>query len=114
MRRPDPRTRLEHILDAIAWIERITAGRGREDYLADRPLRDAVERNLERVSEAARHLPDHILAQHGDLPWRQVRDLGNVLRHGYHAVDDGQVWMIVERNLTPPRKAIQSMLANLG
>ena len=57
------------------------------------------------------------LAQHGDIPWRQVRDLGNVLRHGYDAVDDGQVWVIVERDLPPlssgdPVHARQSRLAH--
>ena len=48
------------MLDAIAWIEGITADRGREDYLADRPLLDAVERNtpcflFKRAFRPARH-----------------------------------------------------------
>jgi uncharacterized protein with HEPN domain len=101
------------MLDAIAWIERLASGRTRDDYLADRPLRDAVERNLERVSEASRHLPDEILAKHGKVPWRQVRDLGNVLRHGYDALDDEQVWEIVVRDLPSLRAAVEAMLAEL-
>jgi Ribonuclease HepT-like len=49
--------RLRHILDAIARIETLTAGKSFEDYAADWVTRDAVERNLERVSEASRHVP---------------------------------------------------------
>jgi uncharacterized protein with HEPN domain len=49
--------RLRHILDAISRIETLTAGRAFEDYSADWVMRDAVERNLERVSEASRHIP---------------------------------------------------------
>jgi uncharacterized protein with HEPN domain len=48
--------RLRHILEAIARIEALTAGKTFEDYLADWVTRDATERNLERVSEASRHL----------------------------------------------------------
>jgi uncharacterized protein with HEPN domain len=56
--------RLRHILDAIARIETLTAGKSFEDYLADWITRDAVERNLERLSEASRHVPAHLKAQH--------------------------------------------------
>lgn len=53
-----------------------------------------------------------MLSAHGSIPWRQVRDLGNVLRHGYHAVDDLQVWAIVARDLPPLRAAIEAMVAD--
>jgi uncharacterized protein with HEPN domain len=42
--------RLRHILDAVAKIETLTAGKSFEDYAADWVTRDAVERNLERAS----------------------------------------------------------------
>lgn len=42
--------RLRHILDAITRIETLTAGKTLDDYAADWVIRDAVERNLERVS----------------------------------------------------------------
>jgi uncharacterized protein with HEPN domain len=63
--------RLRHILDAIARIETLTAGKAFEDYAADWVTRDAVERNLERVSEASRHIPSEIKARHKDIAWRR-------------------------------------------
>jgi uncharacterized protein with HEPN domain len=75
--------RLRHILDAFARIETLTAGKTFEDYGADWVTRDAIERNLERVSEASRHVPSHLKAQHGSIPWRAIAGLGNVLRHDY-------------------------------
>jgi uncharacterized protein with HEPN domain len=101
------------MLDAIAWIERLVDGRSCDDYLRDRPLRDAVERNLERVPEASRHLPDEMLAKWPQIPWRQVADVGNVLRHACDAVDDEQVWEIVARDLPPLRAAVEGMMAEL-
>jgi uncharacterized protein with HEPN domain len=105
---------LDDILDAIDWIERITAGKSFADYRADRPLRDAVERNIERISEASRRLPDELKGRHPQLPWRQIAQVGNILRHGYRRVDHAMVWEIVELDLPPLRIAVERMLAELG
>jgi uncharacterized protein with HEPN domain len=69
---PSERARpwLDDMLDAIDWVERITAGKSLADYRADRPMRDAVECNIERLSEASRHLPGELKAAHPELPWR--------------------------------------------
>ena len=46
---------LEHIADSIAAIERYVAG-GRDVYLQERLIQDAVIRNFEVIGEAATHL----------------------------------------------------------
>jgi uncharacterized protein with HEPN domain len=102
--------RLRHILDAIARIETLTAGKAFEDYAADWVTRDAVERNLERVSEASRHIPSEIKARHKDIAWRAVAGLGNVLRHDYPRVKDPRVWQIVSNDLSPLKAAVAAML----
>jgi uncharacterized protein with HEPN domain len=105
---------LDDMLDAIDWVERITAGKSFADYRADRPMRDAVERNIERLSEASRHLPGELTAAHPELPWRQIAQVGNILRHGYRRVDHAMVWEIVELDLPSLRTALERMLAELG
>ena len=105
---------LDDMLDAIVWIDRITAGKSLADYRADRPLRDAVERNIERISEASRHLPKELKARHPTLPWRQIAQVGNILRHAYRRVDHAMVWEIVELDLPPLRTAIQHILDELN
>ena len=108
-----PRPWLDDILDAIQWIARMTEGRSLADYREDRPLRDAVERNIERLSEASRHIPNELKDRHPTLPWRQIAQVGNILRHGYRKVDHAMVWEIVELDLAPLRVAVESMLAQL-
>jgi uncharacterized protein with HEPN domain len=49
--------RFRHILEAISRVETLIAGKGFDAYAADWMTRDAVERNLERISEASRHIP---------------------------------------------------------
>ncbi len=54
-RRRGLRLRLEHMLHGIARIAQLTAGKTVEDYLGDEGLREMIERNIARISEAARH-----------------------------------------------------------
>lgn len=93
------RHRLQHILDAIEAIEHDTTGKTLDDCLADRMLRDAVERSFERVSEASRHIPSSFEALHPDVPWRQIAALGNVLRHEYDAIEDQVILRAIEAAL---------------
>jgi uncharacterized protein with HEPN domain len=105
--------RLRHMLDAIARIETLTVGKSFEDYAADWVTRDAVERNLERVSEASRHVPAELKAQHRSIPWRAVAGLGNVLRPDYPRVKDPRVWRIVSHDLAPLKAAVEAILREL-
>ena len=105
--------RLRHMLDAIARIEALTAGKTFEDYAADWVTRDAAERNLERVSEAARHVPSELRAEHKRIPWRALAGLGNVLRHDYPQVADSRIWVIVTDDLAPLKAAVETILRDL-
>lgn len=107
------RQRLHDILDAIVRIELFTQAKSFEDFRADPMLRDAVERNVERISEASRHLPEAMTVRHGEIPWRAVADIGNILRHGYGDVDDRQTWRVAARDLEPLKSAVLDMIDNL-
>ena len=48
---------LEHMREAIDLIEQYARGRQRHDLHAEPMLRQAIERNIEIISEASRRLP---------------------------------------------------------
>lgn len=79
---------LTEILAALDGIEKATAGKTLLDFQADWLLKHGVERGIEIISEASRHLPDEILVTAPEIPWKQIRGIGNVLRHEYHKVAD--------------------------
>ena len=111
--RRDLRLRLEHILRGIARIEQLTAGKTVEDYLADEGLREMIERNIARISEAARHVPTGVKSQYPSIPWRQVVGVGNVIRHDYDEIDDLVMWSTATEELLPLKHAVQTMLRDL-
>jgi uncharacterized protein with HEPN domain len=65
-------------------------------YLTDRRKRRVVERCVEVVSEASRHLPSELKARHPSIAWPEIAAIGNVLRHGYDAVSHDIVWRLGE------------------
>ena len=95
-----PAIRLRDILENIRLIESYVVGMDRAAIDADRRTRDAVERCLERLSEAATKLGEEADVLAPGPPWQAVRALGNVLRHAYDQVDPTRIWEIVTRDLT--------------
>jgi uncharacterized protein with HEPN domain len=112
-RRRGLRLRLEHILKGIARLEHKTAGRTAEDYLGDEDLRDIVERNVARISEAARHIPAEAKTKYPAIPWRLVVGIGNVIRHDYDEIDDLVMWETATQKLPPLKAAIEAMLREI-
>jgi uncharacterized protein with HEPN domain len=105
---------LAEILDAIDGIDKHTAGKSLKDFKQDWLLRLAVQRALEIISEASRHLPDDLLPLAPDIPWKQIHGIGNVLRHEYHKIADDVIWSVIEQHLNPLKAAVQKMQQSVG
>jgi uncharacterized protein with HEPN domain len=98
----DPRTRLEHILEAIREIEGFASGKTLQDYLSQGWLRFATQRGLEIVSEASRRIPADLKAKHAEIPWADIAGIGNIL-----------IWGVVDNDLPPLKAAVQAMLQEI-
>jgi uncharacterized protein with HEPN domain len=105
---------LAEILEALDGIEAATAGKTLEEFQADWLLKHGVQRGLEIISEAARHIPDDLLALAPDVPWKQVRGIGNVLRYEYHKIADPIVWAVVVDSLPSLRSAMEIISESLA
>jgi uncharacterized protein with HEPN domain len=102
--------RLQHILEAIGQIERLSDGRT-STFIETNPIyRAAFERFVEIISEASRHIPDTAKARQPQIPWRRIADIGNHLRHGYEAIEFEILWKLVtEKELEALKAAIVAM-----
>jgi uncharacterized protein with HEPN domain len=107
----EARLPLQDILDAIGQIKDFTAGMNFEAFRADAKTIAAVERKLLVISEAAIRLSDEAEALCPGLPWRDIRGIGNWLRHQYDAVDAEAVWQTVIDDLPPLQAAVTDALA---
>jgi uncharacterized protein with HEPN domain len=73
----------------------------------------AVTRALEIVSEASRRLPDSLREKHSTLPWRAIRDAGNVYRHSYDNVVEAIIWQTLQEDLEPLLAVVIAEIAEI-
>lgn len=111
MRVPSPVVRLTDIVEAIELIRSEMAGVTLEAFEPDRRKRWLVERGIEIISEASRHLGDALKARHPEIPWPKVAGIGNVLRHEYEHVAHDVLWRLVGDDLPPLEKVCREELA---
>src|SRR5262245_54781554 len=99
MERRSARPRLQDILDHIAIVHQAVAGLDLQAFVGDPVVRLAVERAIEIVSEAARHIPDDQRDKYPAIPWRNIIAIGNKLRHEYQRIDPDIIWEIAQKHL---------------
>jgi uncharacterized protein with HEPN domain len=90
------------------------AGMDLAAFEKDRKTCDAVERCLERISEAAAKLGDRAPVLMPEQPWAKIRALGNRLRHEYDAIRASRLWDIVQADLPGLATACEDVIQRLG
>jgi uncharacterized protein with HEPN domain len=108
-----PRARLLHIREEIEGVAATVQGLSFEQYQGSYLHRRAIERAVQIVSEAAKALPQDLLARHGDAPWKSIIGIGNILRHEYQWLDNRQLWEIATVHLPALEHVVTRMIAGL-
>jgi uncharacterized protein with HEPN domain len=102
--------RLNDMLEAIDAVAAMVGDTHFGQYRTDYQLQRAVERCVEIVSEASRHLPTQLTVQFPEQPWPEIAAIGNLLRHENQRVDDFIMWKIATRSLPSLRPAVAAMI----
>jgi uncharacterized protein with HEPN domain len=106
----DPTQSLRDILESAQMIEDFTVGMSFEQFRADRTTVAAVERKFQVIGEAAVRPGREAPLVAADVPWRQIRDLGNLLRHACDEVDPEIIWQTITDELPPQKAAVLRVL----
>ena len=104
---------LEYIRESIELIEKRTRG-GRDAFLADIDMQDAVLWRLETLAEATGRLSDAVKGRHPEIRWRAVYGFRNIAAHGYLDLRLALVWEIVEQHLPILKVAVEAELGDSG
>jgi uncharacterized protein with HEPN domain len=91
--------RLTDIVEAIELIRSEMRGVSLQAFEPDKRKRWLVERGIEIISEASRHLSDELKERHPQIEWTKVAGIGNVLRHDYEHVAHDILWHVVSNDL---------------
>jgi uncharacterized protein with HEPN domain len=105
-----PALYLSEIVASMDKIERYTEGISFDEFKGREQLIDAVERNIEKIGEAAAAVPDEIRARHPEVPWKSIVGMRNKVIHHYFAVDHEVIWQIVTKNIPETKGKIAAIL----
>lgn len=114
MSKRDVRLFLSDILDAIAKVEKYTAGLSFGDFQGNDMVVDSVTRNLEIIGEAAKQIPMDLRAQYTAIDWKRVCGFRDVAIHMYFAVDVEIVWTISTQQLEQLKQVVEQMFRDLS
>jgi len=111
----DPRAYLWDAREASEAILEFVAGKSFDDYVSDRLLRSAVERQFEIIGEALNQLckiEPQWAERIPDVP--QIIAFRNLLIHGYASVNDLTVWRTIEESLPTLYETVTRLLDEAG
>lgn len=100
---------LQHISDALAKIITYTE-QGRDAFMNQPMVQDAVIRNFEIIGEAAKRLSDTVKLQEPEIPWRSVSGFRDILIHDYMGVELNEVWNVIQFHIPALQQAVDRLL----
>lgn len=107
----DWRLYADDIIESCGKVRRYLAGMDYEAFVADERTRDAVIRNIEVIGEAAKNLPDEVIARAPEVEWRKVRGMRDVIVHGYFGLDMKVVWDTAKTKLDGLEAVVRALIA---
>jgi uncharacterized protein with HEPN domain len=95
-----PVLRLSDIVESIERIRSVLGDMPLDVFETDWQTQWLVERGVEIISEASRHLSDELKARHPSIPWGKVAGIGNILRHNYENIAAPVMWKLAQEDLS--------------
>lgn len=107
--------RLTDIVEATERVRDVLGDLSLEAFEGDWQKQWLVERGVEIISEASRHLTPELKARHPEIPWQKVAGIGNILRHNYENIAAPIMWKLAQADLPALEKVCREELeAEMG
>lgn len=108
----EPRLRLIDMREACARALSYVAGMRYDEFVTDIRTREAVERALFVLGEAAKNVPPDVRSLGPDLPWREMCGMRDVLGHGDFATKPDVIWDVVVNSLADVVRGLDALLGS--
>lgn len=111
-RLPD-KVRIQHILDAIAEVEKYITDISLQAFLENSEKRYATIKQIEIIGEACNNITNELRDEHPEIQWKLIRGFRNISIHEYFGVNFHLVWEIATIDLPVLKGQFSVVLINL-
>ncbi len=98
------------MLDAAKAIMAFVSNRTFYDFQQDRMLRNAIERNLEIIGEAANRVSESFQKAHSEIPWKSIIGQRNILIHEYGEIKNERIWAVATKRVAELAAILEPLL----
>lgn len=102
--------RLNHIIEAIEYIEEFTKRVNKKRFFEDYEKQSAVIRQFEIIGEAANNLSDDFVEKYSKTKWHEVISMRNIMIHDYFEINVDVVWDTIKKDLPKLKEKIEKIL----
>ena len=102
---------IKDILDIIFEIENSVRDLKYEEFIENRTVYRAVERNFEIIGEAVKKLSNEFTSKYPEIPWLDIGGFRDVLIHEYAAVNAETVWDTLREDIPKLKAVLKSALS---
>jgi len=110
MKQSDDLALVGDVLDSIRRIENYTMGVGKESFLENFMMQDAVMYQIEIIGESSNSISDEFQDKHSHLPWMQMRAIRNKIVNDYRGINLHIIWDTVNNDLPALKIQIEKLL----
>jgi uncharacterized protein with HEPN domain len=104
---------LDSLVDAADAIRDFIGSRTKEEFFAQRLVRDAVLRNLEVLGEAAGRVSAELQLAHPKVEWKKASGMRNHLAHGYLTLNMNLIWDTVKSDVPSIGEQVRAIRSKL-
>ena len=107
------RDSLEFLRDIEESRERIleyTEGLSQDEVFREKMRFDGLLYNLHVIGEAVKHLPESIRTDHGDIPWKEISGMRDIIAHAYFALDLDILWKGIKEDVPTLLHRVQTII----
>jgi uncharacterized protein with HEPN domain len=88
----DMREAARDVMDFVEGVSYVS-------FCSDKKVRYAVERRIEVIGEAARHVSQSFQESPPEIPWKRIIGLRNILAHEYGEILVERIWRVAVENV---------------